>query len=345
MTPQLMNLQTMSDQELQKFYAFSIARNAEYYPEDPVTPYEDWVRRWREPAPHDVSRRVAIVHNQTVIGVADADWRDNDTENPDQAWTNVSVDPAFMRQGYGTKLLHVLLEEIQPLGRKKLFCGTSSIKPGGKPFAEKMGAKFGLEEGTNQLLFSEMDVGYLQRSLEQAPKDRFSFIWFDSDYPEDDATLQKLCDMFAVMNTAPRGDLEFNDWKATPEKLRDEAANAKKHQQQWWLCIAVENTTGNFAGFTETGWHHNRPKVAGQYGTGVDPTYRGHGLGAWLKAAMIDRILRERPTVDRIRTGNADSNVPMLKINHSLGFKPYHKHISWQIDVAKTLEILRTQVQ
>ena len=53
------------------------------------------------------------------------------------------------------------------------------------------------------------------------------------------------------------------------------------------------------------------------------PKYRGHGLGKWLKAAMLEKVLAERPAVKFVRTGNADENVPMLKINHALGFKPY----------------------
>lgn len=60
--------------------------------------------------------------------------------------------------------------------------------------------------------------------------------------------------------------------------------------------------------------------------------HRGCGLGKWLKAAMLGRVLRERPEAKEIRTGNADSNAPMLAINHRLGFKPYFAGTKWQVE-------------
>jgi len=69
----------------------------------------------------------------------------------------------------------------------------------------------------------------------------------------------------------------------------------------------------------------------------VFPEFRNHGLGRWLKAAMVEKILRERPRVRFVRTGNANSNAPMLKINHELGFRLYNTLTIWQIPVATVL--------
>ena len=49
---------------------------------------------------------------------------------------------------------------------------------------------------------------------------------------------------------------------------------------------------------------------------------------------MIHKVLTERPEVAWVRTGNADSNAPMLKINQEMGFRPYCAEAFWQLAVA-----------
>jgi hypothetical protein len=55
---------------------------------------------------------------------------------------------------------------------------------------------------------------------------------------------------------------------------------------------------------------------------------------------MLERVLRERPTVERVRTGNAVSSAAMLRINEELGFKPYKTIGVWQVKVEKVLAYL-----
>ncbi|MER3442634.1 MAG: hypothetical protein C4333_00300 [Meiothermus sp.] len=107
-----------------------------------------------------------------------------------------------------------------------------------------------------------------------------------------------------------------------------------------WTVFGREKATGRFAGYTEVTWNPHRPDLLQQQGTGVFPEFRGRGLGRWLKAAIIQKVLAERPEVSKIRTGNADSNALMLKINHALGFKPYLSRATWQVGLDKVLAYL-----
>jgi hypothetical protein len=49
---------------------------------------------------------------------------------------------------------------------------------------------------------------------------------------------------------------------------------------------------------------------------------------------MLDRLRVERPEVQRVRTGNAFSNAPMLAINDALGFEVIAVQTEWQVDAA-----------
>jgi mycothiol synthase len=58
------------------------------------------------------------------------------------------------------------------------------------------------------------------------------------------------------------------------------------------------------------------------------------GLAKWAKAAMLERIRDERPDAERIRTGNAFSNAPILALNGALGFVVISTQTEWQANVA-----------
>ena len=57
----------------------------------------------------------------------------------------------------------------------------------------------------------------------------------------------------------------------------------------------------------------------------------------WLKAANVREVVRLNPQATEIRTQNADSNGPMLKINTDLGFRPFMASTVWQGAVTDVL--------
>jgi len=199
--------------------------------------------------------------------------------------------------------------------------------------ARRIGAKMVLEQHINELRLSELSRDLIRNWIDGAQSEARDFelgFWLGA-YPE--ADLNAICELMDVMNTAPRGELEMEDWHQTPERIRENerAIMARGHER--WTAYVSHRPSGELAGFTSTGWTRAEPDLLDQHGTGVLPKYRGHGLGRWLKAAMLDKVLRERPEVQRVRTGNANSNAPMLKINHELGFKLTFTEYDWQVDV------------
>ena len=137
------------------------------------------------------------------------------------------------------------------------------------------------------------------------------------------------------MNDAPRGDIAFGDWKLTEKQVREREDWFRKAGIQWWLIVAVHDETGEGAGFTEVTYDPNVAHAVYQQGTATTPAHRGHRIGMWMKAAMLERVLRERPAAQFIRTGNANTNAQMLGINTQLGFKVAWSQILWQIPLAQ----------
>ena len=338
MIPRAITPKDLSDTEAAALSQFHNAMRAEVMPDDPPIPLEEHLTNWRNPSPHEWFKTFIVTQGDSVTGFATAEWDTTDTRNPHMAWAGVSVLPEYRRRGIGKALLRVLLEACRADGKTRLMTATNGRVPAGRAFVSKLEAKLGLEEHTNQLLLADLDREYLERSLREAPTELFELGWCIGDYPESE--LEEICRIMEVMNTAPRGEMEFNDFQVTPEQLRVEVEQFKITGLEFRFLYAKERATGRYAGFTQTGFHPNRPHIVNQWGTGVLPEYRGHRLGAWLKAAMIEHLERERPTVDRIRTGNADSNEAMLRINHALGFKPFISRTDWQLEVDATLERL-----
>ncbi len=326
------NVQTASRQEVAAVHALSTRLRAEAWPEDPPQALEDWERKLRTIPPYWTVRRWVAWWGEETVAAASTYFY-NTPHNRHIADADIGVLPECRRCGVGKALLARIVAAAEEEGRTLLIFGTDSAIPAGRAFAERVGARPGMVSRTNQLDLARLDRDLMEKWRNEGPRDLFTLGWWIGPYPEED--LAAICDLKAVMNTAPRDELQMEDWTWTPEMLRQgEAALAARKTERWTLYVR-HRASGELAGYTEVFWDPTQRETLWQGDTGVLPKYRGHGLGKWLKATMIERVLAERPDVVRVRTGNANSNAPMLKINHAMGFRPYKDWTIWQVEVSK----------
>jgi len=261
-------------------------------------------------------------------------------ENQHLIQYEVYVEPDARRAGVGRQLLQQVAELAHRENRRLMMTDTSDRIPAGEASMQRLGAKKGLSMRVSQLRLSELDRDMLRQWQERASERAAGFdlgLW-EGAYPEDD--LVAIAELHEAMNLAPMEDLEVEDEHITPDRVRQMEQMIFGRGDERWTMYVRERATGEFAGFTEVMWNLNRPAVAMQGATAVWPKFRNKGLGRWLKAAMLDKVLKERPQAKFVRTGNAESNAAMLNINVALGFKPYQSQIFWQAETDKVIAYL-----
>jgi len=318
--------------EFQAVHQFSNLMRQEYWPEDPPLAFDETVGHWRG-VPAFVDRRAWVVwegKQAVALGVI----RIAQTEdNRHLADASIEVLPGWRRQGIAIRLLGQVVAVAEATNRRLLIGNTDSRIAAGDAFMTALGASLGLTMSTSQLDLTGLDRTLIRRWQEgnqQLAEDDFELVLWKGRYPEEH--LGAIVDLLGVTNTAPRGKLDIEDARWTQEELRQWDASVVESGTERWTLAVVHRRSGKFAGYTEVFWNRHRRELLSQGMTGVFPEFRNRGLGRWIKAAMLEEVLRERPYLKRVRTGNAAVNAPMLKINRELGFRHYKDQGVWQIE-------------
>lgn len=331
---------TASDDDLAALFDLYAAELAEYWPEDPVDPFEQWAKERRHPPSWRKVPRWVVrgADGRAIDGVATLDLNFTET-NRDHAGLDVYVRPERRRAGLARDLLRPALDAADVEGRTLLDVGG----PDGTiatAFCEAMGAARKSVERKSRMVLDQVDRSMLEDWVARAAERASGYSLLAWDGPCPDEYLERFVQLTMVMNTAPRDDLEMDDWVHTPERHRESEQRGLDHGFRWWTLVTRHDDSDELAGYTEFVFSPAHPHAAWQEATAVDPKHRDKGLGRWLKATNALRLLDERPDIRYVDTWNAFSNGPMLGINIAMGFEIINTFAAYQIETAALLDRL-----
>lgn len=251
------------------------AAYAAILPHDPPPIPEDEAEAMGHVTPGDAARLfLARDANGTPVGWASLGY--SLTQNLHLAHASVIVHPEHRRHGAARALAQAVLREAARAGRQKLTFATGSLAPAGEAFARALGAHPALPMITNELHLDAVDPALLERWTARPDGEPYRLHHFTR-IP--DEYLERAAQVMMVMNTAPRGDIDMDDWTITPEMIRAWEASIEAGGETRHL-MAVEHTpSGALVGYSEVFWAPGRAALVYQGATAVRPDHRGHGLG------------------------------------------------------------------
>lgn len=320
-------------------HVYRRARQAEAEPEDAPLADDAVEKLVLTPDPETQVLRLAVrtkADPETFIGWIYFEVYREGSEtyenNKHMAWVDFAVLRPYRRQGLGTRMLAKVAELARKHDRTLLIGGTD--EEDGKAFLRAIGAQMALEGRQSRLRMDAVDWEQVARWIAEGQTRSPETTLHITTDPVPDAVLEDYCAVLtAVSNQEPRGDLEVGDEVITPEVYRKREAKIAGTGATHLKAYTQEGD-GAVSGLTEMGYFPGEGPLIRQWMTGVKDVYRGRGLGKWLKAGMLERMRRELPQVEVVRTGNATVNKPMLSINVRLGFQPHKEGVEAQIPVA-----------
>lgn len=253
----------------------------------------------------------------------------SDYDNLDLAWFNVAVHPEHRRQGHGSAILAVLVEEARRRGRATLGAEGWDL-PATHGFALHHGFERKLAEINRRQFLADVDWLELDKRYDAALPHARDYVLERWSVPTPVDRLDALAEMASAINDAPLDDLDYEDEVFTPERMAAyETATAGRGERLYRL-VARHVPSGALAAQTVITVSEEDPTWGDQHDTSVTRAHRGHRLGLLLKAEMLRWLREDEPQLQTVDTWNAESNDHMIGVNEVLGYRVMAREWAYQ---------------
>ncbi|MEY9968527.1 GNAT superfamily N-acetyltransferase [Streptacidiphilus sp. MAP12-16] len=242
---------------------------------------------------------------------------------------DLHVHPAERRNGTGSRLLDAAIAAARQHGRRCVITQAEAGSPGDW-FLPARGFRRVLTLTFTRLPLAEADIPALAEITEH-PHPGYRLASWEGTVP--DGLAETFVASRHAMDDMSMGGTDFGTVTWDLDRVRAAAAAIEKRGDLLHTVVAIDESDGSIAGFTELVVPGDGQGDGQHYGTGVLPEHRGHGLGRWMKAASIRQAHERHPDLGGLLTDTADNNPHMRHINDTLGYAPTHTTFEYQLDL------------
>jgi GNAT superfamily N-acetyltransferase len=242
---------------------------------------------------------------------------------------DLNVHPVERRKRTGSRLLDAAIAAARQDGRRCVVTQAGVDSPGDH-FLLARGFRRVLTLTFTRLPLAEADITALTEITDQ-PHPGYRLASWEGSVP--DSLAETFVASRHAMDDMPMGATDYGSVTWDLDRVRDAAAAVEKRGDLLHTVVAIDESDGSIAGFTELVVPGDGKGDGQHYGTAVLPEHRGHGLGRWMKAASIRQALERHPELSGLLTDTADNNPYMRRINDALGYAPIHTTFEYQLDL------------
>lgn len=219
------------------------------------------------------------------------------------------------KQGLGERLYRDLMHTAAGLGARKLFAAVRDGDSDSLAFASRRGFAVRTRSIEMTLDLASFDPTRFDSLIAALQADGFHFTDMEElgDGEEARRRLYRLNDSTAATTPGSEGEHPWNSF---------EDFNTRVCQSGWYLprgqVVAIDSRSGAWAGISAITRFDGADHAYNLF-TGVDPAYRGRGLGQAVKVLAL-RYAARHLGVERVQTVHNALNAPMIAIDRKLGY-------------------------
>ncbi len=233
------------------------------------------------------------------------------------------VSPWARGNGLGRSLLRAAIQFVRRIEIGLVVSWTRSSIPRGDNFADLFQGHVTNREWSMQTERTGLDLVALRKWKSAAENNRFEVdIVCNPDSGHAESLLELRMTISATYGFEPR----LTDLK---RQIHSASAAMRRDGIEHWVLRAFSTATGAVVGYTDANWDPSQPKVCNHTSIAVLPPYRSRGIAMSMKAALVDTLLNEKPTLRWIRGVNSSTADRMIRRNQELGYAAHHERKRW----------------